>query len=789
MDARRGIQCTRRSGPANIEAIRADSLAEILGQLSTPGESRAGAVAVSDLSLGAWRGHQIATELLGQFAQDGQNAMAKAVSTDSGGVATNIGFWIDAETRGDIAKLKALQSVKAILAATGSNRETTFLVVAPRFGHHWGRDNEFFLHFLASCLTDYPHRLVVAFPKDDSSTALRPDLFRVRWLESRYREEEPSDSLAQAAGLLALIPGVIDSGLAAELSRQGAAEESHCFPVGNGRQLVPVELRKDPGNMSAAQMTRLLPIGREHGWIASYLMYYLPEGIPDFGVLIREAWYRLSEGSGDIASKLMDRTLEAAFNEEMRSAFQIQYQWMRIASHRFQEAGDVEDPTEALDRHNLGTLYWQKAWGLVMSERPRDARMRFEKARDLLEFAEEDVTHLYFLNIYALSLLRTGDFDEAMVIEREIEQRLAARETRDWHMAYINNLNIARLLRRKGDLEGAERHYGNAFDTTEGARTGIDGLYINASMALLNEVQARHADAFLCWFRACLHWVALEFPETLGWRVLEAIKAERRDKLNVPDNPEDVSNTLLEILVDAAQRAQIQAFADWLEAATDERIEPPVFVSDAALSTTKTEPAWEAVVGSDGWGMLVSRKSTPPEFEGAAHRKLRALLYGIAQGLCPALDLSAYRTFGLDDRNGTHIPHKRAELIEVGILRGAGVLAFESEIAHFSSAKANDLKKGMIVRLGLAVRGVEPVGGSGRITFSRYFNPQVLTDQEQVIVKKVCDEPQGITLGTLVDGMDSAVEPWSVLQSLRERRVIDLGAPSDVDIGWSPPRK
>lgn len=782
MDINHKVQYTRKAGPVVIEAARADWLQEITQVITSKGSAASTAI-VSDLSLGAWRNQQIASEFMEQLGGNCDSKVALGAQAAFDGKSSSIGFWIDAETRGDTAKLEALKSVKAVVNALVSHPAYTLLVIAPRFGQSWGSDNEFFLYYLASCLSDGPHRLLVTFSQDESVSMLRSDLFQLEWLESAGMAEGLPKTSVETNPLYSYYPGVIDAHLAID-AKEMKLKESGCYPLQNGSLLIPPEIRKSPSQITTAEVNALVPLTRERGWIASYLMYWLPEGIPDFGVLIREAWYRLSEGCSDIAFKFMQRTLEAAFNEGMQAAFQIQYQWMRIASHRFKDAGDIDDPSEMVEANNRGILYWQKAWGLVMSGRPLEARERFEKAKELLRFKATEIERIYFLNIYALSLLLTGDFAGAMSLEREIEQMFKNGEVQDWHMAYVNNLNIARLLRRKGDLEEARRYYGKAFNTTEGARNGIDGLYINACMALLSETQEQYQEAFWYWFRACLHWVALEYPETLGWRVLEAIKAERRDKKESLDNPEEVSITLLEILSEAARKGGVSSFSKWLEAADE--IEPPVFISDELLTSTDTAPVWESVIGGEGWGLLASQEYVPPVFEGSAYRMLREVLYSAMRSLCPALDLSAYKTFGVDDRGGAHMPGTRHELMELGMLRGVDKLAFGSASDNLSVTRVSDLAQEVIVHLGSAVRAVEPDEVGGRVSFSRYFSPQCLNDREFNIVQAVSTETEGIALVALSQGVDVTAEHWALLQSLCERRVVDLRLPVVEDAGRPP---
>src|SRR6185436_16032746 len=125
---------------------------------------------------------------------------------------------------------------------------------------------------------------------------------------------------------------------------------------------------------------------------------------------------------------------------------------------------------------------------------------------------------LHARNTMALVLFRAGDLPGAVRLQETIERDLEADGGQDWHLRYINALNLARLHRASGHTSLAARYYSVAFDITNGSRVENDLLYTNFCMARQAEAEGEPRRIFVGWVRTALHWAAATIPESLSWR-------------------------------------------------------------------------------------------------------------------------------------------------------------------------------------------------------------------------------------------------------------------------------
>src|SRR5689334_23324948 len=162
---------TRDPGPIVLDGVRAPTLAALHSALD--GLDVGPAPIVADLSLGAWRSHQVACEFCIQLGL-GSPLRAQPVpqSPPTGAAPPShgdlVGIRIDAESRGDRTLLDALDLATRVIGVVGDEPARTFLVFAPRYGLAWEAENSAFLRFLAQGLRGSAHRLllIAAGPED-----------------------------------------------------------------------------------------------------------------------------------------------------------------------------------------------------------------------------------------------------------------------------------------------------------------------------------------------------------------------------------------------------------------------------------------------------------------------------------------------------------------------------------------------------------------------------------------------------------------------------------------------
>ncbi|MBI4665605.1 MAG: tetratricopeptide repeat protein [Nitrospinae bacterium] len=746
-----------------LDAFRAATLEDILDGLrryTSPDAS----LFVADLTLGAWRSEQVAREFLGQL---GVSLPAEG-SEDSRG--SGIGFWIDVENRGGATLINALCRAETTLNEAVAAAPATFLILAPRYDGGWGEDNERFIAALAQGVRDSKHRLLIAFAPGDAVSLTGVE---IRFLDDGHPTIAASTAQAAPADYYSFIPGAIDPAVAQQLVAEGAPDDLYGLRLSHGWVLVPPERRKPPRQWPASILQSCLPMARRIGWLYAFWNYALPEGHPDYGALVAEAWRRLQEGGGDIARRLIQRALQTAPNGASRAAFIEQYQWMRIATHRFHEAGEEADPPEGLAPERAGTLFWQKAWGLVMSHRPGEAQPHFEKALELLDYADNDINKVYLLNIYALNRMRLGAMEDAVAIEKKIEGLFSSGAVKDWHMEYINYLNLARLMRKTGDGKAARKYYSRAFDTARGSWNEVDAVYLNLSEGLLAHGEGDLVTAAAAWFRAAVFYAALAYPEAVGWRITETLRAAAR-AAGVADpganaDVETCAALLLNITRASAMEAGMGELARNLDGSMKAE-QAPVFV------TWDMCPAGASLdaVGSDGWGVLAGTVSRMvPAWDGPAHRQLRRGLFGAMRFAVPAAPWREPALVVTDDRRGFNMPCGRERILQLAVTRKVATAYIGDEKITLTDNIAGHLMEMARFSLSPAVGMTMALDGGVLVRFNRYFTPCRIDGDEAALVNAVTCRPAGVGLedGCATTGL-SRKRFWEAAVKLSDQRIL-----------------
>jgi tetratricopeptide (TPR) repeat protein len=445
-----------------------------------------------------------------------------------------------------------------------------------------------------------------------------------------------------------------------------------------------------------------------------------PEPESTDGGLVAYAWKCFAEGSWDLAARLVGRAAEGG------PRFEAHAQGMRIAMQDFEAAAAGPDPTPLYGSKLRAFLLESKGWALTMLNEPRRAEEYLASARSSMAGQNGSRDYLYLLNISALNRLKLGDADGAMAMEQEIRSAHDRLPDRDWPLEYVNSINIARLERRRGDLDAAERSYARAFATTLGARSQVDLVYTNLMWARLYEAMGRDDEAAAAWVRTALHWLASDAPEALGPRATAAFLG--RPLADGEDLVEGVSAVLLEALGASAG---------------DEA--PPV------IPVRRLEDGARLLgVGAPGWGVLVTPDDAAATVVSRGFVALRRAVGRL---------VGEPGTIVVDDRFGCDVPTTRAELLEVCVKRGAERLVFDGVAESLSADRRRALDDTLRVSLGPAVAAVD----EDLVTFKRYLPPLRL-------------EPEAARLVAMLDGEPSVAElqQRALLRELEEARVLSL---------------
>jgi hypothetical protein len=727
---------------------------------------------VADLSLGSWRSHQASTELCAQLelAPPAHRLPERAPATSSidggiGSYADQISALVDSENRGDRATITALYEAER-LVATALRTPCTFLVITPRFGVAWEREDRLLIQFLVQGVQP-PSRVILLVDQDSPQT--------FGWTV-RSRNDRDPPRRASPGGILALVPGVIDVDLAAAIDDDTTVGTSLRLPT--GRLLIPPEFRRDPRSVPASEYDALASASRSFGWLQAYAQYFgsLPCG--ESQLLAEEALSRFAEGGVGVALRLIDRAIGCSREPIERAMHQAQADGLRLSLGRFAEVSEGPGPSNEVPSLLRGFLAQGKGWALTMSGSAAAAEDYLREARRLLASLSENRAYLYLLNISALNRLKLGDLGGALRMEKEIEANLMSTRARDYSLQYVNGINLGRLYRRIDAMDAAETSYRDGFDTTLGARTSGDCLFTNVSMARLHALRHDDGLAFLAWLRACLHWLGNPVPEALARRVATAILEHAPDAEDAP--VEAISAALESQLLSFAKAAGLHG-SDLAKAdpKSGVRPDPPVFVCADRLPVWP-ETSVDFALGAAGWSLLGMRRPVVPSFRGPSWDRLRNRVYSLVDVIRPFPQLAEAATLIVDDRFGCEVATDTSETLDVCARWRVPRLVFgaqEFDLPHAVHARLEALSH---VSAGSAVKEVRLFGRAASVTFKRYLSPKAVFGLEREIVATFPDQPSLQEVAKRLERKWPRDQVVGAVRSLERDRIATLRLPSQV---------
>lgn len=758
---------SRNATPVRIRGIAAATWSEAARRLATR------RIYVSDLTLGAWKSHQAAGELLGQMGVHAppirRSSMAMPfLEGTPDAYADTVGVFVDAEGAGNLTAIHALKFANAVLNALDDSLPATLAIIPPGEGFQWEPENEWFVQFLARGLAGTTHELVLL--RVHQFEPVPPPLCAVEWDSAN----KPTGGSLQVESSIDSIPGVFRSEDLPAASR-GEIEAAGCVPLPNGYYLVPPERRPLAPAVRAASGWRSWE-GAD--WIRSAFAVWNEGERPDARFLYQTAWARFAEGGHGIALRLLEKAIRHAETLMEYAYGEMQAQCMRIARGNHAAAAAVPPPPPELPEWIRGFLHQGIGWGCAMTNRPAEAEPHLAKSLAYLIEKKPSREYLYLMNIAALNRFRLGRVDEAFDLEREIEAVLTDREEDDWHLRYLNSVNLARLHRETGDFGRAADYFERAFECTAGLRSESDSIYMNALWARLEEKRGGAAAAFRAWFRAALHWAAAEAPEALGVRVIRALAGNAADR-EIP-MPETVSRALRVKLAEAGERAGIAV--PQLNPAVSHAFPQsvPAFVRVDGLEENHALPAFETALGGDGWGVLVSPRPAIPAYRGPEFDRLQAELLSVMISENPDANLDAAKTIGVHARFGREMPATEFELLELAHRCGIASAWRRNREYDIDGLRQRVTFGEFKVKFSDALDTVRFHPGGASLSFKRYLPVLELGAREVGLLRRVKDSPCAADLAA-APGRDME-ELMTSLRDLERRRALILEAPPDLAV-------
>ena len=300
MTRSRRARITRRPTAPPLEGVIAVTLDGILAALA---ERKIAHPVYADLSLGAWRSHEVARSCFSQLGLEWPPQDAPSGNDETAA----IGDWIDAEGCGEASALQAVALAEALYGELGE-RPLRLVVLAPRFDLPWQAENLAFIRFLAHGRRPCD-RIVLTTAE---TRAPRSPGLDVDWNEAAEAPPRPRPD-----GLEPLIPGFSGS-------------------------LTPPEWRRAPSTTPRLEFDRLAAAAAEP-WLRAYAQVYGNNIFVDPWFLCAEANRRLAEGGHGIALRLLERAAECARTPQDRGLLQSLAQGFRIALMRYEEVMGAPD--------------------------------------------------------------------------------------------------------------------------------------------------------------------------------------------------------------------------------------------------------------------------------------------------------------------------------------------------------------------------------------------------------------------------------------------------------------
>jgi hypothetical protein len=733
-------------------------------------------VVVADLSLGAWRGHHVARELCAQLdvaAPDGgeiPGRLRDRLSVEGATYADLTARAVDIEAGDDRQVSAAAAAAARICEVVRQRGPHAVLIVAPRFGLSWEDDDVLLLGFLTSALGPDEMHIVVLITADAQPL---PDRFQVNDLaragcavpRTDQPTQAPAGSLAPTT-IPALVPGLIESQLHDLLAATLPSAGGVLLPLVQGFHLVAPEYRRPPEAVARYEYDWLAVVARPFPWLAAYAHCFSADELVDPTLLHIEAHRRWREGAASVALRLAERAVDCARTSSERDQLRCWADGVRIALQRFDELADAPDPPDTAAPVARGFLHEAKGWGLVMSGRATEAGPHLQRAEELLSSHEGSREYLYLLNISALGALRSGDIARAFALEERIAAGVALLDPRDWSLEYLNALNLARLRKNRGDVEGARRAYGRAFDVTSGTRSDSELVYANLLLGRVGVASGRGDDAFLGALRASMHWLASRVPEAIGSRTLAAILDQRWPLASRP-TVEEVAAALSAQLTDAALASGRPPVVAAVR--RDPRAPIPAFVRNDLPIDVDSELL---AAGSDGVGFVVAEARAPTGCARVEQLQLGALVRSLLDVVCPAGGIGTAGTIVVDDNFGREVPVSAPELLGVCIRLGMHRMVFSDHVIDLDGDRRSHLERASEVRLGPAVARIERTGGARRIIFKRVLQPRPLSAGEDAVVASLGERPSIARLATRATGaVDDVV---GLVRTLEADRVVTV---------------
>lgn len=664
----------------------------------------------SDLSLGAWRGHWVERELCKQlnipFEGDIQPMIKNYLNDDDS--AEMIGKLIDNESKGDINFIMSYNNCQRIIPLLVEATIKYVVIIAPGKGFLWEKDNVDFIYLLQKGLQFFDCEVIIL--------TYAETLFPKSWNVIFYNKT----CFTKDKKLYCPIPGIIHSRLLKKLI-PSLLSSSSVLELRNNFFLISPDLRirKIISQDYVKNLKRVIVLG----YLASSIEYFFPTNNQRaFDTLMLEASKRFVEGGYKIALRMLEKLLkEFQLEDNIRFSVIAKIQNIRISLMYFTEAANENIDFDLVSDYHKASLYQSKAWGLVMTNRPQEAEEYFELAKKFLNKEKYPSLYLYMLNISALNKLKLGYSDEALLLEKKIENALYQQKKINWHIFYVNAINLARLYKKEKSYLQAESYYKKAFAVNLNLKNDNDLLYSNFCFAQLYEIQEEYKKALIFFLRTCIHWLSNEIPEALAPRVVQAILGKSLSK-NAAE-VEEISKYLLT----SVNNILVKLGYDLKKTTTYDLIFKKIHISDANL--------YLRAVGINGLCVFLSDVKQAPFYTGANYNELLQCVSTLLHELLPEFITSG--SIIVDDQYGIEMPASIVELISSCTRYNIHYIHFANKKFLFNKQKLIKLFLSSKIYISDAVSAIITDKSSLTVIYKRYKDSLILTGLKKALLESL----------------------------------------------------
>ncbi len=420
-----------------------------------------GKVRYVDLTLGAWRPREAATQLaagLGLTLSGPEPASAFA-SPDT--------VDVDIEAVGDPVLLRCYDDARRIAAALPTNGVVALL--APGYGLPLRYESEWLFLFLKR------RGIAIALVGDEPTAAVTGRHFfeRRRGVKEPVAGESAELSLEQRR-VLRFFPGLLPRSLATEL--EITVGSAFLVPVGPNHFLIPPTLRDIDPRAAARDLDAMADLEAKDDGLKALAESFCTAHFAD-GAAIVALSERMSEGgAGDLAGDLAERARQVARTPEEMALADIRRQETRLARGWFSEMRSMPPPSRQASEAVRKRLDRLKLQAAVLAGETRHAGREIAAIEEALVTGQPvQVADLRLLDDAIAAFAASGETDRALRIAEAIRVALDREAMGDPRLLFRNAMSRARLHRQRQDAGLERAALDEAFATSAGIRSSWRG--------------------------------------------------------------------------------------------------------------------------------------------------------------------------------------------------------------------------------------------------------------------------------------------------------------------------